>query len=66
MTEPNIRKEIVRRELRARGVPLGRDFFWLSWDNKDSIVDVADAMGYKKPRYAVGSRARALYEYASK
>lgn len=44
-------------------IPLGNDFHTLRTSEVESVLNAADAHGYRKPKSANGSRARGFYEY---
>lgn len=59
-------KQDARERLREFGVPLDQNFFTLSWEHKEGILQAAKKHGYRKSKNANGSTARMFYEYANK
>ena len=47
----------------ANGIDLERDFFTLSENEVDSVIEAANGWQYRKPRNANGSRARYFFAY---
>lgn len=48
------------------GIPFDSDFHALSTRHTDSLVSIARAVGYRKPRNANGSLARCFYAYLNR
>ncbi len=51
---------------RAKGIPLGVDFYALPLSQKAELAEIAKVIGYRAPRNASGSAARCFFYYMQK
>jgi hypothetical protein len=58
-----ISKEEARNKVRRAGISLHANFFTLNNSQVVDLIEVADQMGYKKPKNANGSRDRYFFAY---
>jgi len=58
-----ITKQEARNRVRRAGISLQANFFALRSSDVDRLLEIADDMGYRKPRSASGSRGRYFFGY---
>lgn len=56
-------KEEARNILRHKGISFKDSFFRLPASKVSVLLEVADTMGYRKPKNANGSRGRYFFAY---
>lgn len=63
MKTKKLTKEDARNKVRHAGISLHDNFFTLPASKVSVLLEVADEMGYQKPKNANGSRGRYFFAY---